>query len=207
MHPNNWLVPQARLIVFGIPKCASSSLKRAFAVAMKLMDPADPGMPIRQVNKQLHKVTPAEAAALTRHGWRGVTITRDPYDRFMSLWNERVRGMPESRRGFPADVPVLEFAQWLAARGDDAVDHHARLQLSAISHGGEIIPGIRLAFEQLPKSWDRFRREFPEIGLGAFPHLRKRRVGEDARSALCAQTRRLIAERYAGDFEAFGYRP
>lgn len=217
MNPNNFSPPGSGIIWFGLPKTASSSQKKAVALTFGLLSEEEiktsGGMPLKTVNKRLdiyslaavHGIQCADPAILSF-----VTV-RNPYDRFVSLWNERVRGRPRGtvKRGLPGGLTLEKFSEWLFERPDDRdVDHHCHRQVTKTVLNGILVPKVILRFEELADDWticQRVVRQRHGLELPELEHLRNGRRHNHYREVYTDRARRLIEQRYVEDLERFGY--
>lgn len=212
MHPNNWVFPEYKLAWFGVPKTASSSQKKAVAIGLGVVTPEEaPKYKLGLANSRMtfwdkHRI----AEAHKDPEWMSFVMVRNPFDRFVSLWNERIRGRERGtwHKKLPAGLSAEEFAEWLSEHGDDEIDHHARSQTSLIAIDGRLIPTHVMRFEQMGRSWKRCQRAVEErtgIVIPKLPHLRPGKRRRGYREELSKRCRRLLERRYAQDFKLLGY--
>lgn len=216
-NPNNFSPPGSKLIWFGLPKTASSSQKKAVALSFGFLAPhevkAKGSLPLKVVNKRLDIYSLSEVRDLQRRDPEVLSFctVRNPFDRFASLWNERIRGRPRGdvKRGLPGGLSMEEFAEWLAERPRDSeVDHHCHRMVTKTVLDGEFVPHVVLRFERLAEDWEQCRRVVRERTgrkLMDLEHLRNGRRHNHYRELYTERCRRLVAERYAEDLERFDY--
>ena len=184
MHPNNWVLEAHKLIWFGTPKTASSSQKKSCALTFGILEPGeDMGgrSSLKLVNSRM-TFWKNEAIAKCGPDWISFTVARNPFDRFISLWSERVARKPTGtiNKKMPGGLSATDFAKWLCDHPDDKVDHHARSQTALISHGGKILPTHIMRFETLAEDWKKtgeIVKERTGLQLHSLEHLREGRRG------------------------------
>lgn len=216
MNPNNYSPPGSGLIWFGLPKTASSSQKRAVALSFRLLAPDEVkgnGLPLKVVNGRLDIYSLSEVRDLQREnsGIISLCTVRNPFDRFVSLWNERVRGRERGtiKRNMPGGLSLEEFAEWLHARPyDPDLDHHCHRMVTKTVIDDEFVPHVVMRFETLSEDWRECQRMVKErcgVDLLDLDHLRNGKRASHYRDLFTTKARRLIAERYAEDLDRFGY--
>ena len=218
-NPNNFVVPEHKLVFFGTPKTASSSQKKAVALTFGRLAPDEVkgegkggGLPLKVVNKRFefwpkHKVDEVQQADAE---WLSFVVVRNPYDRFVSLWNERVRPRERGhwKRNMPGGLSLEELAEWLSDKADDEVDHHCRTQASANAIDGRMVPKVVMRFETLAEDWKGTQRLVRERTGHDLPDLDRLRDGErknSYRDVMTDRCRALVEQRYAEDFALLGY--
>lgn len=166
--------------------------------------------------RQLAHLYASEYVALghvTPDAWRDYTcfaVVRHPYDRIVSEF--RYRLTTANRRGEPLpDDPFGAFDVFIRQNLDeDRSDQSRHLQTQTrfvVDDSGGIIVDHVLPFETLNRSLQPiFRKVFG--GQRDLPHKNKsRQAREMTRDSLTVGQRAYLAERYAEDFERFGYVP
>ena len=142
-------------------------------------------------------------------------FVREPYDRLLSCYLQKAT---PSTRGklFPPrykdvtlykGMPFREFVEAVYRIPDEASDAHYRSQhITLLDPEGEFIPHYIGRFENLRED---FTYVLNELGIAdratPLPHLTR----SPARTSdyYDRETRRLVAERFAKDFELLGYSP
>lgn len=210
-NPNNFSPPGSGLVWFGLPKCASSSQKKAVALSFGLLTPeecAKKGLPLKLVNSRLDILTPAE---VRDRGMCSFAFVRNPFDRFVSLWNERVRpraaGVAD-KQGFPGGLSLEAFAEWLCERDPQDVNHHARSLTSKIWDDGVLVPTHIFRFEDLAADWRRCQgivMDAAGVALQDLDHLRNGKRHDHYRELYTPRCRGLITTYFQQDLDFLGY--
>ncbi|APX11453.1 hypothetical protein BWR18_06980 [Tateyamaria omphalii] len=123
-----------------VPKCASSSVKRALAELDPQIDTASLEVPTSNENSKWHAVYPTQRFRPHRwekvpDDWFGFTVVRDPLKRLIACYTDRVvtrrelHNSPRIRSGqvnLPADPDPDFFLQNLGAYRDasSVIKHH-----------------------------------------------------------------------------------
>lgn len=143
-------------------------------------------------------------------------FVRDPYARAYSCWKDKIvapadHDVPFLFGAFPNLRPGMPFATYLAAVAeipDEQADPHFASQASLLCLGGRVVPDFVGRFERFATDW---RAVAAVTGL---PESLRRvtvfsdREPENYRHHANAYTPGLLAiarERYACDFDQFGY--
>lgn len=144
------------------------------------------------------------------------SFVRNPWDRIHSCWKDKIDdavtpGKISILSRFPDLYPFMpfeEFVEWLATEpGSDAsADRHWLSQTAHLtSAGGESFCDYIGRIEE----YEEHIREIERRAGCALPRPPARNVQgerEGYESAYSARGRQIIASRYAGDIERFGYR-
>jgi len=218
VNPNNFSPPGSGLVWFGLPKTASSSQKKAVGLSFGLLGDHEikskgAGLPLKVINDRLDIYTLPEVHALQQResGIISFCTIRNPFDRVVSLWNERIRGRERGtiKRRMPGGLSLEEFAEWLGRHPDDAdLDHHCHRMVTKTVIDGVFIPRVVMRFERLIEDWRDCQRTGSErcgVALRDLDHLRNGRRVNHYREMYTPRARRLVAERYAEDLERFNY--
>jgi hypothetical protein len=223
-EPRYFVSDEHRFAYLQVTKVACSSIKTALAPLWGI----DGEALIREdgttaIHKMLHdseaNVFKSEfLAGLARGDYSGYfkfTFVRDPYDRVLSCYLQKctpgTRGVPHpagytlpDRReiGLYKGMPFTEFVETIYQIPDDAADTHYRSQyVTLTAPDGVLIPDFIGRYETLTED---FNYVMHKIGLSAkLPHLTR---SPDKRGEYYdARLRRLVAKRFAQDFEILGY--
>lgn len=170
---------------WGIPKCANTAAK-AFLMFLDLDNPSDSNQWIHEEARATY-ISKLEAI---KNGYENVTIVRNPYNRFKSMYRDlcvkRNGLVPEVK-----DMTVDQFANYLQKHFDHQVNVHFRSQYSFISYKGHIIPKVE-HLEHMSK--DCIFKEMQIVNIS----------GENF--DLTKKQKNIIYERYTEDFELLGYK-
>ena len=160
------------------------------------------------------QITTAQAACFTDH-WC-FAATRNPYDRLVSCYSEKVCKQTEHedfvdglakhfvRYGkFRAHMPFAEFVDAVCSIPEQRADPHIRSQHCFVTNAqGKLIPDFLCDLENLDLLTDQIKQK---SGVDvSMPHLLKS-DRSDWRSYYTDTLKRKVAKRYQKDFEWFGY--
>ncbi|MBB4302613.1 hypothetical protein GGD81_001643 [Rhodobium orientis] len=210
------VIPDLKIAFGRVPKAANSSIKAALARHVS-HDPDGPVKPTRDqfwaecTNGRTSMMTPAEAARLA--GYLIFTFTRNPFDRLVSCYNNKIvvsKELPASfaRLGFDKDMSFDAFAAKVATIDDGHADIHFQSQAAMLAHDGDIVPGFIGRFENLADDWhdlDAALAAHCGIRLGRLEKRNYRRGGADDLAGYYRsnETVALVRQRYADDFRLF----
>ena len=211
------VIPDLKIAFGRVPKVANSSIKAALARHVE-HDPDGPVKPTRDLFWTDHTdgrtmmLSPADAAR-TLDGFFVFAFTRNPFDRLVSCYNNKIvesKVLPDgfARLGFDKTMTFDAFASKVAGIDDNHADIHFQSQTSMLTVGGRIIPAFIGRFENLADDWrelDAALMNHADIRLG---HLEKRNYRRGSTSDLSEyyasnETFALVRQRYADDFRLF----
>lgn len=200
--PNNVVLPDHRLIAMLPAKVGNISIKTALWTSLgRAVDDLDYARSFETVDK-------ATCARLRDDGWLTFCVTRDPVDRLVSCWRNKIAGS-ELFRSFARDprmrhrMPFDEFARICCETPDPRADFHCRSQAYDLVMGNRIVPEIRLRFEKLGRDWRQLQRTVLlrlDLELASLPRLNR---SEADRPVVGLETRKLISLRYHQDYKYF----
>lgn len=183
MRGRQIVLPEYRLAFFTVPKCASGSVCATFQAALRKKWGQIP----------LHQ----EREPVLWDGWEDcdrAAIVRHPYDRFMSAFRFQKRGDLENWIETVCNTP------------DGEGDVHYISQSRFLTFMDVLVPNRVMRFETLHEEWPGFadmaNARLPPIYQ--LPRLLHRNKSAGSK-ALTADMKAMLAERYAEDFERFGY--
>jgi hypothetical protein len=143
---------------------------------------------------------------VARSGLYKFAFVRNPWDRLVSCWADKVASLKGkvdyAPRFGPPVTPHWEFdrfARWAIEQPDP--EGHYRLQSRHIVHDGKLVVDFLGRFERLESDWETVREKF---GLAAIPS-RNRSKHRPYRELYTPQLRNLVGEFYAEDIERFDY--
>jgi len=215
-----------RIVYIPIPKVACTSIR---SVCVDLLDfelPENAWKPSVLLSKEMDKyidvkkrdaslITALQAYRLT--GFWKFAITRNPYDRLVSCYSEKVckniemagfvngvsKGFVRYKR-FYGNMPFKEYVEAVCDIPDSDADPHFRSQHTFItSPKDEVYVDFLCDFEDLELLTNELRsRTGRDVSI---PHMLK-----SNRSAwenyYTEEIRAMVAKRYKMDFELFGYK-
>ncbi|WP_234044865.1 sulfotransferase family 2 domain-containing protein [Haloferula rosea] len=217
--PRPFICESLKLLYYVVPKAASSTVRRYLI---------EHGYPERRPSQLTHdhvqhfqfpRVTQREARDLVESGYRTFTVVRNPYERIVSCYRDKIVGAGSApgpsagflrynsltgRPMFRNDMTLLEFLQIISRLPDFASDAHFRCQRTFVPvEQGEVRLDRIIQLE-------RFSEAFPEFLVWAgLPEWQANRENPTKRSSgLLAENPgavELIRERYASCFRLFGY--
>lgn len=190
----NLHLPAYRLIACFHRKAASSSLRDAFLSAAGVKEP---GAPFKRVQVRQLWVPPEKVREM-RHddNCRVVTFVRHPEERVRSAWHGS-----SARRQLRAKN-WDDFVRKVAQTPDRKIDKHLRGQLYAM--GTEPTPGYGFTLEGT--EWRYVQQELHDYCGLELPPLGRFNVSKSHDAPWTDEQRGLIRDRYAADYEAFGYK-
>lgn len=141
-----------------------------------------------------------EPRALTR-GYLRAGFVRHPIDRFLSAWQSTVVKLNHFNfddRTYAEMQDLSTFVEWFAELDPETCDAHLRAQSA-------LLPNEPLDLLGRMETFDRDLNTLLErIGApGSSPN--RLNASPDSAPSLNAAERRLLIDRYFGDFERFGY--
>ncbi len=211
------VIPNLKIAFGRVPKVANSSIKAALArhVEHQKNGPVRPTRDlfwIEGTDGRTAMLSP-EAAAKTLDGYFIFAFTRNPFDRLVSCYNNKIvqsKALPDglAKLGFRKDMSFDAFAARVAAIDDGSADTHFQSQASMLTYRGSIIPAFIGRFENLQDDWralDAALAQHAGIRRGRLEKRNYRRGDTDDLNDYYAsnETFTLIRQRYAEDFRLF----
>lgn len=181
--------PKYQLNYWGITKCANSAIKSSLA-----------GKTIKNIHKRdksLHSsenVTYISQEAALTNNYTNFTVTRDPYDRFISLYKDfgcdRFKSI-----GLDSSVSFDFFLDYVLEKfPNDNCNIHFKSQCSFITQDNKLL------FEKvfsMPQAVKFLKRKGIEVN--------KANVSKDQEITLSDANKQKIYDRYKNDFILLGY--
>lgn len=208
-YHNTVVIDDHQLIAYCIPKIANTSIKIALLQAM--------GQEFNFPNYRysyLHRhpkfrfAGPQELSDERYADWYSFAVIRNPWDRLVSCWADKVRDRREGfasfdKWGVTQNTPFSEFVQIVSEVPDDDADWHFQSQASMISWEGRLLPKRIVCMENMAADWKGIQMSAP-ISL---PDLETHGASEHApyRTYYTPHTRSLVAERYKQDINLLKY--
>jgi Sulfotransferase family len=199
---------EAQLVYTAIAKVANTSLKSAllasFAPDVSRTNPHSAEVPYETIGPGRIAVDAPDHLHFA--------FVRNPFDRFVSFWSDKIQGdgMNDGIRalGFDTGMGFVETVRIAVEIPDDETDPHIRSQsYLLLDHQQRLRPDLVLRFERIGADWDLLR-SIVRFRTGCdMDRLPRRRVSEHKRfeEYYDDETRALIRERYASDFEHLNY--
>jgi len=184
------------------PKAASTLMKKCIAESIGLEVPE--GTDPHCANWGTRRIRIGRAAR-TRGFKFG--FVRNPWDRFVSCWADRVRrGFYEEWYGTPEpDTTFVEFVRLATKKNPYTVDGHFRMQSAFLkTKRGAWVPDEVFRFERLHEDWATHIA--PRFGWNELPSQKLNKSDRPPyREMYTPYTRDAIADFYREDIERFGY--
>lgn len=212
----------SRILFYSIPKVACSSIMAALVDALGIDFPADEWKPeVFQTHKWDHlfdrkaMLIRDPLAPPYKEFW-SFAFVRNPWDRLVSCYAEKIRGDGDSENFVDGVSTVLlpfgvfhsgmsfeQFARAVVKIPDSEAEPHFMSQHRFITRrSGALIVDFVGRFERLAEDFATVQQRIARpVVLG---HLLKSRHG-DYRDYYDAGLRELVGARYAGDVALFGY--
>lgn len=194
--PNNILISKYKTIAMLIPKCANESVKYAFIDALGLNE--HPRRAFPTASKEM-------AGGLRDKGWFVFTIVRNPFDRLVSCWADKLQAdkmfKPFKRYGLWHKMTFDAFIERIAQMQDHECNQHWRPMSYDLLGKGEVVPAFVGRFERLAEDWKVVQERCPVSDLR---HANKSNH-KPYREHYTPRLRDLVARRYAKDLGVFGY--
>ncbi|MGH8868174.1 MAG: sulfotransferase family protein [Actinomycetes bacterium] len=208
MEWRHTLWPEIRMVYTATPKVANTSVKST------LLQSFHPEAPRRNPHAEMLPYLEVHPTAIARRypDFLHFAVARDPFDRFVSFFEDRVKGTGFTERiqrlGFDPTMGFTEAAELASTISDRRADPHLRSQSFLLTdRRGRLRPHLVLRFERMSQDW-RLLCALAEQQTGHKPGpLPHRRVSErrDIASYYDDETLGLVAERFRTDFELLGY--
>jgi hypothetical protein len=218
-RPRPFICPELKLLYYVIPKAASSTVRRYLI---------EHGYPDRRPDQLTHnhiqhfvfpRVPQPQARRLARDGYRSFAVVRNPYERIVSCYLDKIVGAGASpgpsdgfvrynrllgRPLFRNDMTFLEFMRIISRIPDMASDAHFRCQRTFVPVEGGAVRLDRII--QL----ERFSEDFPEyVSSLGLPEWQAHRENPTKHGggvlARHPEAIPLIRKRYESCFRLFGY--
>jgi hypothetical protein len=216
----NILLEEYHAIYFPIPKVASTSLKIMFSDLLGVAAP-NPDAPEKNAHIRNFPYVKRQKIAADYADYFKFAIVRNPFSRVLSCFSNKILKKPVNRGGFVNGVSkglhlryggrffggmtLDEFMENVATIPDTEADAHFRSQWTFLAdYDGKILTDYVAKFESLPEGMEYIRSKInlPPIVV---PHLLKSGSNDDWAAQFSEHGRKLVHERYARDFELFGY--
>jgi hypothetical protein len=180
---------------------ANSSIKAAILTALGFK--VDENVPHH--HPALNITTP-EVIAKRYMKYLKLAIVRNPWDRLVSCYLQKICGDPVLlpgliNLGFYYQMPFDEFIKRICK--NPAANVHFAPQLGALSYKGQVLPDIIGRFENIDDVWIDFQSMCP-LTLGKLPHYNKLNRPH-YRKFFNDKNRQCVADIYSPEIEYFQY--
>lgn len=198
-----------RVIAFCVPKCANTSIKRAF---MDLLGKTGRA----HVQGQFDMVSKWTAAYKYPDFFK-FAFVRNPYSRLVSCYNNKVQRKihaPMRRFGITKKTTFEKFIETVFEYHDSIADQHFRSMSYDLVINDDVktpvlVPDFVGTVETIERDWKYVVKRVYEASGKRLPDLPRANMDEtNSRSWQDYYTPRLkelVQRRYAMDFEVFGY--
>ena len=201
----NSYLPSHRLVFSFQPRAASTSIKRALMEALGV--DLDPKIIDSKQLESLNRQSASQLRDLAKHALI-LAFVREPAARLESCYRhffcsgrplKKNQRLARQLRMRPNNGSLSTFVERAVQIPDEAADHH----IASMTYSTPVWHKV-FRFED-GFEWDRVRAIAAERGLklGGLGHYNKSRSYD---SELTDRHRELIRDRYAADYEAFGYK-
>lgn len=176
--------PNLKINFWGIPKCGNTSMKYALLVNSGINGKKD------DVMKWVHNhggATYTDIKTAISNGYQNVTITRNPYDRFVSMYKDVLR-----RPNMFKLNSVKSVDSFIKVLNNKSVkDMHFKLQCEFIAPKNNIIPEIVLDLDTLDEN-------FMNLNIQKYNTINRE-------VTLTNEQKQRVHELYRKDFDLLGY--
>lgn len=210
--PNNIILSEYKIAGFLLAKCGQTSIKTAFLRGLGYkgsLEYSTPGVAKLINGTTVFQYADKESIAELGPDWFTFVIVRNPWERAVSMWAEKVRGNLHpsfARAGFTAGQKFDAFVKHLAkyTSPGSGADIHWRGQAHSIMVNGEIVPEYVGKLEE--GFWPVIQAECKKRGLELPPLLQRNKTDHlDYTKIYKKRTEAMIAKYYAEDIKVFGY--
>lgn len=217
----------ARFLFFAVPKVANSSMKRVLAQAIPNLPPSRQRKSFGRNNttfsdRDIRRWMRSNTVLLCKHqvarfsDYRKVALVRNPWDRLVSCFVQKIGESSEDRSHREAAKPLAEaglyhpqmsfrdFARAVCRIPDEKSNRHYRSQASfLVDKRGALLVHDILRFEALDEGFAHITELIGRDDL-ELPHL-KRTDRRDYHEYYDDETAELVGRRYADDVRLFDY--
>jgi len=193
--PNVFVVEDYKLVILGIPKCAQTSIKRAFLL---------PETANVHDKSHFQYLNYNEVLDFEKRGYTTATFTRNPYDRLLSFWKQKIKVHSKFVRGasnpFSTGMTFAETVRVVCNILDDHSDIHFKSQVAQIQIDGQF-PHFMGSIENIDRDWMDLGH-FLEVPLPELPFENRT---PDHTDEWTPELRSKVYTRYQQDFRILGY--
>jgi len=197
-----------KLIYIAIAKVANTSVKaallRSYVEDRRWPNPHDESVP--------YETATVEEIDTTYADYTPFAVVRNPYDRLVSFWGDKIVGSGWYPRfgalGFTRGQSFEDAARVAATLPDHATDPHCQSQCGRlVTADGVLLPSILVKFENLEDEWRKVQDVALRNGAAPIKSLKQRRVSKHNPwwTYYDDDLAQVVADRYAEDFARLGY--
>lgn len=198
MDPNNILFHDHGIAWVGLCKNANSAIKTAFAKSLN----KETG---RIHEPRLFHYVPLRRIAASGL-WR-FAIVRNPYDRIESCWRDKCfdNYKPSfKKRRLEKGMAFRDFVEVVANTPDEqsfGFGQHWRSQTYDLMIHGHFVVDYMGRFEAIDEAWEEVRAH----SMKELPDLTRVNATTEPIAIWTEEIRRMVRDRFSGDFELLGY--
>ncbi|MEL0167855.1 MAG: sulfotransferase family protein [Pseudomonadaceae bacterium] len=207
-QPQLWHFEQQGFGYIQIPKVATRSIRKALHVSSGATTELNDFTAFESDNSA--HVSKKHIRRQVDQGLFVFAFVRDPLARLHSAWvNKIVDGEKFGRRnilrchGMHYGMSFADFVRRVSELKDNQVDRHIRSQAWFLADEKGLLPQFVGQLERFGDDWQRLQAQLPT--LGNVDHMNKAAFNMDHLAAYDDRTLELAVERFAKDFELFGY--
>jgi|GEM_PF-5235025 len=218
-QPRPLVCPDLKLLYYNVPKAASSTVRR-YLIEHGYPDRRPPQLTHNHIQHfQFPRATQPEARQLIAEGYRSFAVVRNPYERIVSCYFDKIVGAGANigpsagfvrynqllgRQIFRNEMTFPEFIRIIRRIPDFAADAHFRCQRTFLP-----LQGGRVALDCIIQM-EHFTEQFPAfLSSAALPAWDIQRENQTQRRDGILQqfpeTIPLIRKRYESCFRLLGY--
>jgi chondroitin 4-sulfotransferase 11 len=214
-----YFIDALELVYLSIPKAACTAIKLALAKAIGIDYKPDQNLaymahfhPHWQGNQERGELSAA------RRGYYRFSFVRNPFDRLVSCYRQKILLAPPSWmpapffQGYlfvlPANSSFADFCQRVSRIPDALADSHFKSQYALLYRGDELQVDAVGKVEQLERDWKPIAERYGLDPVLVQANVTKDKPGchSDYRLYYTEPLIQLVYERYRKDVELFGYR-
>jgi len=142
-----------------------------------------------------------------------ISVVRNPFDRLVSGWNDKVRKLNRRRFGFNQACSFHMFIKQICSMSDEKINRHFIPQYNfIINTDGELITDKILKFEKLFEDWEELQKlilmrndislhDLPKKKLNSTSNLNNKFYQQ----YYTRETQRLVENKFEKDLNLFNY--
>lgn len=207
--PQLWRFPEHGFGYIQIPKVATRSIREALLTVDGSNSEGSEGFSAFEERFSQHVARNRVRQEVA--GLKVFAFVRDPFARLYSAYVNKVvdaerlgRKNILSCHGIRFGMSFDAFVERVCSLDDGHIDRHLRSQAWFLTDEQGVIPHFIGHLESFPQDWQRLCEQLPV--LGAVGHRNRAAGDTDFRSHYSAHALELTRQRYARDFELFGYK-